>query len=361
MKSYLAIAILVFLSLIPPINFFLSNPSNDLWFVMILIACFFGLLTLQIKTVWPVRIVAVGSIFICFFGCAPYICFTSYVSIVLCCYFYILCSRITNWVMIFKCLQTLLWLNVLLMVLQFFGHDSLLNFGLGKDFTCFGAIGQHMQMGSYSVILSAILLSYNESNLWFPVGVAFFCTSAWTLVAVATGFFLNTVFQHRHTAYLVLVVFLITFIGYAGCHHKFSSNIDSEYGRLVIWKKSLALANQRWLTGWGPGTYKILSPALLTGKFIPYKAAHNWLVQLIFEMGYPFTFFVIGVLTNTFWRLYKAKEYTCMAGMAMMLIDMMVHFPDRMMQCVGLIILFLAYCGMKLRQRELTFGVVEKT
>lgn len=344
---------MIVLALIPPIEFYISNPSSDKWFMLVLLAGFFGFYTLFIKTNWIVRFFALGCFFNCFFSVAPFISFTSYISIVACCYFYILCTRIEDWTVIFKALQCLLVLNVFLIVMQFFGMDQLLNFGLGHDFRCFGVVGQHMQMGSFAVVICAFLICFNMMNFVVPFAVAFFCNSSWTLAAVSAGMFtcLQMYFEDKRIARLFGIMCLVAVAIFGTVTHKFAANTSTkiESGRAAVWKRSIELANQRPITGWGVGTYKVTFYPLSGLSQIPYKTAHNWIIQLIFEIGYPMTLIVIVALGGFVWRLWRSQHVLCTAGLVMILTDMLVHFPDRMIQCVLIIICFLAYCSSKLR------------
>lgn len=350
---YLALLFMIVLSLVPPINFFISNPSSDKWVMLVLLAGFFGFCTFFTAVPWLVRFIAVGTFINAFFSVSPYVSFTSYISIVGCCWFYVLCTKIENWTVIYKALQCLLLLNLFLIVMQWLGVDTLLNFGFGRDFTCYGIVGQHMQMGSFSVVLCAFLISFNAFNFLPPFAIALFCNSSWTIAAAGAGMFtaLYLYFKEKRVAWVFATVCAVVFIIFGTVTHKFAANMSPqvESGRGAVWKRSIELANQRPLTGWGIGTYKIVFAPLSGLKSIPYKTAHNWIIQMIFEVGYPMTMVLIVALGGFVWRLFKGQHVLCTAGLVMILMDMLVHFPERMIQCVLIIICFLAYCSLKLR------------
>ena len=242
-----------------------------------------------------------------------------------------------------------MFLNILLMGVQYFGKDSLLNWSLGTDITCFGAIGYHMQMGSFSVILSAMLLPFSLGNLWFPFVTAVFCGSSWTMLSEGMGVIYLISRRYKTLAAIIALIITLVFSLWAIRQDKFRSNM-AENGRIGTWEKSLHYALQKPLTGWGPGTYKVIFPPL--DRDIrddkPYSTAHNWIIELLFEMGIPFTLFVIWWLGDLAYRLMRARENVLVAGLIMMGTDGLVHFPDRMIQCVGIIICFLAYCESRL-------------
>lgn len=347
--AYLAIPLIIFLACIPPIKFILAVPRNDLWFVLILICAFFGIYTLWLNTDWKIKVVAIWSLILCFFSASFAISFSSYVSAVLCCYFYINCLKIKDWTVIFRVLQTLVLLNSLLMIMQYFGQDTLLNWSRGNAIECYGAIGHHMQMGAFSVIITALLLPFSLWNLLLPFVTAFFCKTTWTFVSAAVGVFIILYFRNKNLGRIFLFCGVLIFMAISWQDgSKVRANF-AESGRLNVWEKTWHYTLQKPITGWGPGEYSIVFPAIddpLRHK--PYSTAHNFIMELLFEMGIPFTLFVVWWLGSLWLDLWRAKETLCLAGLSMMLCDGMVHFPDRMAQCVPIIICFLAYCRTRL-------------
>lgn len=347
---YIVFPFLIFLALIPPINFFVTRPENDAWYLLVLIMGFAGVHTIFIKTEWFVKVIAVWSFALCFICASPLTALTSYFSIVVCCYLYILCRQIKDWSVIFKAFQTLLFLNVLVVVMQMVGKDTLLNFGLGHNLSIYGIVGQHMQMGSFSVVLSAVLLPFSLLNLAFPFVVAFFCNSAWTLLTASIGLYLLLRTFSKELAFRVLLILCGGFMIYAAITGKIDGNIAHDNGRWNIWMQSLKWANLHPWVGYGAGTYKLLFPSFYVTPLndIPYKTAHNWIVQLIFEMGYPFTLFLMGLIAHLGYQLWRQKQTLCLIGLVMIVCDMEVHFPERMLQTVGILVCFFAYCQSRL-------------
>lgn len=346
--TIIAFAILTFLTLIPPIDFFFRNPFTDKWFLLILICGFAGFYTLFIKTNWIVRVLAIGSFFQCFTSMAPFISFTSYVSIILCCYLYIICTRIENWDIIFKCLQTILFLNIFMLFVQTIGKDSLLNWR-ASEIEHFGIIGQHMQMASFAAIISAVLISFNPLNLIFAICIALFCKSVWGVLVAGIGFTTLLIFRSPKWAAALTIFTIVLFVGIGIKEQKFTSNF-SEFGRYQTWKKTIQGANQHPWVGWGAGTYKFIFPQISSVKYknMFWKNAHNFITELLFEVGYLTTGFILICLIVLGYKIFKAKEVLLLSGLFIMVFDGLVHFPDRMTQCVPLIILFLAYCEVKL-------------
>lgn len=340
---------MVVLGLIPPIDCFVRNPPNEYWILMILIAGFFGLFTIFVKTEVWVPVIAIVCFLNCFFSSIPYVSFTSYVNIILCCYLYIVCSKIEDWDFLFKGAQTIVILNILLIVMALFHKDNLMNLGM-FHVEHFGSIGQHMQMASFSVILTSLLLIFNKWNIFFPFILSFVCNSVWTLVTVGVGAtFYCFKFSKTIASWCVLLFCVLTFVMLLQ-HNKVIANLDKNSGRLTVWEKSIELANQRPLTGWGIGSYKDLFPSLSGMKCIPYRTAHNFIVQLIFEVGYPLTGCLLFALGCLLFRLFISEQWLLLSGLSMIITDALVHFPDRMIQTVPLIILFLAYTRFILRR-----------
>lgn len=347
--NLIAFAILVSLALIPPIDFVIRSPKSEYWLWWVLIAGFMGLFTLFLKTSPIVKFIAVAGFISCFFSTMPYVSFTSYISVALCCYFYIVCSKINDWDFIFKALNCLALFITLLMIMQIFNKDALLNFGL-FHMEHFGQLGQHMQMGSFAVVLGALLIQFNKINILFPLVIAIVCHSSWSFLAALAGAFCYTFHKHKVLAVTMLLVGLFIFLGWSMQQGKYNANLSVDSGRVEVWKRSIHLANQKPFTGWGIGTYKDLFPPLSRMKCVPYKTAHNSIIQLLFEVGYPLTGCLLIALGWLIWRLSTSNQPLLLSGLVMLLVDSLIHFPDRMIQAVPLLIIFFAYSSFVLRR-----------
>ncbi len=337
-KAILAIFFVIGLALLPPIDFYIKNFSNDYWTWMVCIAGFLGCLTLFLNTNIFVKIISVGGFINCFFSVAPYISFTAYISLVGCSYLYILCQSIKNWSLVFKMIQAVAIFNIILLVLQFFGHDQLLNFGGTNNE--FGGVGQHMRMGSFSAILTSLLVVVSPWWCLFPVVVGIFCKSTWTLIAVSCGiFFINK------KLFIVLLIIGICSIIYLG---KVQENFN-RFGRMPVWKKTVELSNKRPFWGVGIGTYKLVFAPLSRLSETVWKTAHNDWLEILFEAGYPALIFVSTMFLFLFFVLWYKQEWSCLAGLTIISADMVSHFPCRMINTVPLIILFLAFCEQRIK------------
>jgi hypothetical protein len=347
--SYFAILVFTLLALIPSVDIVIKNPPSHYWPWMIVIAGFLGVFTLFIKTSWPVRVIAIVGFIHCFFSAIPYVSFTSYVSLVGCCYFYIICSKIEDWSIVFKAIQAIVLLNILFMVMQHFHKDGVLNFG-HHDIEQYGTIGYHMWMASFGTILGAVLLPFSIFNLFFSFGVALFVHSTWTFLCASFGTAVYFSHRNKNKAGVLLLILCVLFIGWAIADHKIMENMNTESGRMGIWEQSIRLANQHPWKGWGIGTYKDLFFGLSGLHCMEWKTAHNFLIQLCFEIGYPLTACVAFGLGWLAWVMYKAELWAELAGLTMVILDAMVHTPDRFINMVPLMVVFLAYTRWSLWQ-----------
>lgn len=350
--TMIALAMMVALTLIPPIDLSVSNPANSLWPWMVLIFAFFGLYIIFIKTNIILKIISCGALVNCFFSVAPYMSFTSYCLMVLSFYYYIAASRIENWDIIFNGVKVIFILNVLLILMQFTGHDSLLNFAVGdiskQDMNTVrvGVIGQHMQMGSFSVILSTFLTILSPWFFLFPFVVGLLCHSLWTIISAGAGLLVFFAPKDIKLTGALTILFLVLATFFSFKEGKVAQAFASS-GRIPVFKEIFHFSNQRPFFGWGIGTFKNVFPAICVERKTEaslYKTAHSCWLEILFEAGYPAFIFSILVAIYVGLVLYWIGGYTLLAGLVMIVVNMMGHFPTREIQCVPLIILFFAYC-----------------
>lgn len=353
-KEYLVLLCFVSLSLIPPINFIIKNPPLEYWLWFVLIAGFFGVFIIFLKTDPLVKWIAVISFINCFFSVIPYLSFTAYINIIACCYFYVLCTKLMNWDLVFKALQSVLILNVFLIFMQYINHDPLLNFGV-FHMEHYGILGQHMQMSSFIIIISALLLMVSKWYIVIPIILSFVCHSSWAFLCTGVGMVIYMASFNKKLAAVSLAIIFCVSLGWMIHAGKIHENLSKQSGRVTVWKRSLELTNQRPWFGWGAGTFKDIFPPISRLTCIPYRTAHNFLVQFAFEFGYPLTgclLFALGWLMVT---LIQARQWIMASGLSMMFLDSLVHFPDRMIQTVPLCILFFAYARFVLRRQSYGF------
>lgn len=318
---------------------------------MVMLAGFLGILTVFMKTNPIVKIVAVGGFVNCFFSFAPFLSFVSYFSLIAACYFYILCSHVTDWRPVIKSLQALLILHSVVIFFQVIGKDPVLNFGLEKA-EYMGVVGQTMQSASMIVILCAFLISFSRFNVIIPIIIAFPCNSAWALLCGFAGWMAFVSKKYRPSLKLFAPIAICIFLIFALITGKFAHNFN-KIGRVGVWAKSMSLANQRPLTGYGIGSFKFLFPIksdMPTSK--PWRTAHNSVVQIYFEAGILAAILMVGTFAFLAIKLYALNLINCFAGLVMIGLDSLVHFPDRMIQAVLILIAFFAFCEFKIRERS---------
>ena len=350
--SYILPAIVGFFAVIPVIDFRLVVPPQWWPFTLTLTGLAGMYILFMQRVTITIKAVSLCGLINCFFSNVPFLSFNAYASVVACCYFYIGVTRMDSWAPMFKMLKALLLLNFLLIGAQFFTHDQMLNFGL-EEISTFGVVGHHMQEASFFIILTALLIQIHPMFFLPAIIVALFCNSVWALVCVGVGVWICYPSKYWKMAAGILFCGGIILAGTSG---KFEANLIAESGRLNIWIQSIEIANIRAWEGWGIGTYKVLFPAMAKFQLegIPWKTAHNDWLQFLFEIGrIMFGFLILRVvcLGDQLRRFYlKTGNPGILAGYAMIVCNMLVHFPTRMIQCVLLILTFLAYCELKLNR-----------
>lgn len=351
---YLALIIIAVLALIPPIDWFIKNPYNDKWLWMITISGFLGFLTCFVKTNWYVRRIALVGFLNCFFSVIPYLSFTAYVILIGCCWFYICCERIEDWEPVFKAMQAVLLFNVFLLVMECFNKDPLLNFYSQHSIDQYAVMGHRMLMGSFAVVISGFLLSYSRFNIAFPFLISLVCLSQWSFFCATVGLFLMMWPKTRsNLACSAFIILGLIFALWASHESKFYANLKVGSGRGEVWAKTFDLTTGRPWLGWGIGSYKDIFPALNVQPehYMSYRTAHNFILELAFEVGWPLTLMVVGGLAVFLIKLWGHKLYLNVAGISMVITDAMVHFPDRVTQCVPIIIALIAYSSFCLQRR----------
>lgn len=269
-----------------------------------------------------------------------------------------------SWGPMFKTLKALMAFNAILAILQALGHDQMLNWGLDK-IKCFGITGHHMQMGSYSVILSCLLGILSPWAMTFSFIMAFFCNSSWTLACAGAWLITWSAARRSWLPGALGAVFVAVFAVMAFATNKLPGNLTRN-GRLGVWRRAIIILNERPLRGWGPGTFKGGFSALQTAKFRPqntmgastsiWLSAHNDFVQIAYEFGYPiFSVFMAGwlwILVILVRKSYMPGGPPLLAGFVAISMDMLVHLPVRLAELCPLMIAFLAYIEVWLKSHE---------
>jgi hypothetical protein len=311
--SYIVAVLIAFFALIPPIIIIIPNPSFNTWVMMIVISGFLGFLTLFLNTNIFIKILSIGGFINCFFSCVPHECFTSYVSLLACCYFYILCSKVKNWNLIYKTVLCIVIYNLFFMTMQFFGKDSLLNFSMGKNIVEHGILGSRMELESFLLICLVILLAIKGS---------------WKIMALMAVSLIIMLCIYKDSPTPIL-------------HNPLTS-------RIPVWLATIKLSNQHPFMGWGIGSYKFMFFPLSGLHTFPWKQAHNEFLQILFETGYAGLAVMLSIVGVLIYKL--RKNITLLIGLGLICVDMSIHFPFRVANTVLILICFLAYCETKIKE-----------
>jgi O-antigen ligase len=344
--TILATTLIVALALIPPIQFFIYFPDQNLWpWAMTLIA-FAGFLLFFIKTSFAVKAVSFLSFVNCFAVGGGLLAFQNHALIVFACYFFILYTKI-DFKITGKAIAAIILLNLFLLIVQHFNADSMLNFGIDRS-RVHGVVGQSMQMGSFSVILSAAALPFAWWMIFFPIVTGLMIGSSWAIFSAAVGIFVFFMCMGlRILAVLFAGAVIVLFLSVCISQNKIGSNLGIG-GRAKAWKETAKLTLEHPVKGWGGGKFKYIFPALGSKHHKPYTTAHNFFLQFAFEFGWPLTILVGLCLAWLFWKLIVIGAFDLATGLSMIVVNAQVHFPDRMIQTVLIIVFFLAMCHRRI-------------
>ncbi|MBW3624945.1 MAG: O-antigen ligase family protein, partial [Armatimonadetes bacterium] len=99
-----------------------------------------------------------------------------------------------------------------------------------------------------------------------------------------------------------------------------SGEANSTQFRLLTWKGTLRMIQDRPVFGWGPGTWEVTYPRYAEAGYA--KAAHNSYLQIAAEMGIPGLILWLGVLA---YGLGGRRKDIAEAGRASALVATMLH------------------------------------
>lgn len=357
LKAYIAGLMMCIMALLPPMYFQVKAPG-EYWPWFVFISGFLGFYLFFIKVSYWIKTVGILGFISCFFSSAPVISFNAYFSLIAGCYFFLLCYRIDDYKPLFKMLQTVLFINIFIMLMQFMGKDVLLNFNVPVG--CYGSVGQHMQTASFSVILTSALISFHPINIFFPLLASMFCKSVGGLICFVIGLMVLIKSKVPKTSFIIMLIlaFIISsgWLVYSG---KFIENTSLGGARLGIWVELIRQSLINPIEGFGIGTFQHIFPALCKMSNVyeirhsmSWKTAHNCWLQIYYETGIIGLIFSISYFIYLFKKLsdlirrkiFKNQAIFCLAGLLMIVTNMMFHFPTRMIQCVLILIFFFAYC-----------------
>jgi hypothetical protein len=312
--TYLALLPLIILSLFPPIEVGFKVPPSSfmyLWVWVVLLAMFAGLVVLFLKVNVFVKVISVLTLLSCFLTSAPLISQYAYIEVVLCIYYYILCTKIKDWEIVKKSLWIILGINLLLLFLQNIHRDSLLNYGiLGR--TCIGVVGNNMQFKSFILVIVSMILVLSKVRKY-----------KWIILGT-------------------VALFIIYF---------FKHGVAKEFAmvRGPAWSESLRVSFMHPFIGWGIGSFKVIFYHLVSkGSYIAegrWLTTHNDFLQILFEVG----FIGFGVVIAYMINLIRRVRGILLFALGLVIFDMLVYFPMRQITCVPILIMFFAYYEQKLK------------
>lgn len=369
-KKILIAIPLIFLAIIPPME--LSIPmtiNSDLWIWSILLGGLLGILFIYTRADIFLKLIVIYLFINCFRSRAPYLSFTSYIIFIAVAYYYLLCLSLKDFEFIKKIAQAVFFLNIILIINQQFGGDTLLNFG--RDIpVCFGTIGNSMWLGSLLVCLAPFLLLSSPLNIIPLILICFISKSSGMVLSLAAGILIYGFLKYRKKIVFWVVAGLVCLstIGFAANQNVF---YKFKASRGPIWKRTVGLSNKHPFFGWGLATYKVIVPVLsgdvsggypgpweyegTKGNWLAWRQAHNCWLQMDFETGKIGDILIILFLGSIVFALLKLpktrKLLLVFFGLTMVSLDMGVHYPTRQIQSVLFLIIFLAYCQQLIKRR----------
>lgn len=356
---YLLLVPLVVLALTPPWTAQLTCELNSLmWLYGVFFSAFLTFLFLYFKVNIFIKILLAWIYATCFISRAPYLSFTMYWSVIICAYYYFLCLKIEDFTPVKNSIQSIFFFIVLLIIMQLWGKDTLLNFNQ-KEVLVLGTIGNKMILGSYVCVLAPFLISISWLNWIALLIIAFVSGSSGAVLSllVGLGFYVSKKIKKFRVYIAILFILISVIFAYKSGDFK----VFKKFGRYEVWKRTVELANQRPM-GWGVATYRLLFPLMskdldavradadweydnTSGHGLAWRRAHNCWVQILFEVGYIGFFLLIGFCGVVFWKC--RKDVLKVTGLIILGTNMLVHFPTRMTQSVLIMLMFLAYCEHK--------------
>ncbi len=323
-KLFTSIVLLavIILGLTPPIPTVIPMTESKLWMWLVLLAGFFGCYVLFLKVNVFIKLFVAYGFINTFFSNVPFFSQFAYMELVACVYLYWMCSKVERWDLICKAFIILLVLNGILLVMQVFNKDNLLNFSLQQN-TCHGIVGNSMQLKSFFIIGMAFIIAHKKFKFLKRYSIEVIVST------IVLGLFY--VFHSRVIHYFL-------------------------YARGPVWLRTIQLSLKHLFAGYGIGTYKILFPALCGRQAFTAEGtwmnAHNFWVQLYFEMGAIGLFIVMAGMIYIIYKVIKNKMWHSLTGLVLVNYSLMVHFPERQISTVPLLIVFFAYIQKEIEYEQ---------
>lgn len=389
--SYLVGIFLGILVIAPPIDYTLPMMANTHWWAWcVMAAIFMAILLLPQKLHPALKCLMLYMIFDCFFSQVPYMSFNAYIVFVGAIYLYFILTK-CDYEIILNAIQAAFWMEVIFLVAQHFGKDTLINFDRPEKLF-FGTVAQEMRVGSILAILAPLVVLKNR---WYLVPVLaltiFSKTLGFTLALVAGGVVYlaltpDVKLKHKIVYFGVFFALAVAYSVHAWDHIR----VEIIEGRLPIWLvviKSWFCNTMGKVTGytkdahgmvtgwnWDP-TYhnqghflgvaqsgpfcldKLIlghGPDTFLPMFVYYKhdnnpfgQTHNDWLQIMWETGLIGFGLVAWYAVDLCRRLYQRRENYLLAGLAVISVNMFFAFPMRMTQTFFLMLAFIAWCELE--------------
>jgi hypothetical protein len=318
--AYLVAIPIAVLLLCPPLPFGIPIFVNTLlWHWLVLASGLLMIIFLWSKANIIIKAISAYFFINCFLSSAPYISFTAYLYFIVCTYFYLLCLELKDWKPVFDVLRAILILNIFLLVMEFIGHDKLLNFCKRPE-PLYGIPGNHMQTkGIILLLLVFIVQDFRRIKL------------------------------ERKKRFLILWSLCAAVIVYLGFDHTWSKFLTS---RGPEWIGALKLCLKHPIVGWGIATFKALFQTLATGHYNSegiWYAPHNFMIHILFEAGALGAGLVSALVV---YMAVKARKISMrlFVGICVLFLVLCWTFMDRNLSTTLILAAFVAYGDLKIRR-----------
>lgn len=345
--STIIIIPMVLLALTPPFPLNLTCDVNSmLWMWLVFISGTLAFLYLYTNVSAWLKLFVIYAFASCFWSNAPFVSFTMYWSVIACAYYYVLCRKITDWSYVYRAVQSIFFLIVLLLIFQQFGMDRLLNFK-HKEALITGTIGNNQIAASFICSMAPFLI-VNPLN-WLALALSALITkSSGAIMALTMGGAVLVWCQSNKSRRWLIAGLLGLSIIYA-INTGDIKTFEGKAGRRPVWKKGIELSLKR-PQGYGGATWKMLFPYMCGAEIRDqqpgreWNTAHNIVVQFLFEYGIIGFALILGWLVNI---VLNVQNKLKLAGLAIVAGTSVVHFPDRTMQTVLILVMFIAWLSTK--------------
>lgn len=369
--SYLLGICLGLLITAPAINYTIPMVVNTSgWLYTVMASGLLGiLLVLTQKMHWSLKVLVVYLFINCFLSQVPYLGFNAYILVVATAYFYLLIQN-ARFKPVFEVIEAAFLLEIVLTCFQLLGKDRLLNFDRPEP-VFMGTVMQYMRFSSLLAVIAPFLLIKNKLYL---IPIVIFCiisrSSTFAISLVVGGlvyFVLSDLSRIKKLLAMALAVIFGVFYAIYDWGSFRGAIIPSNGGRLISWVNVV----QTWLMdtrqdntfpmlegpfhwdwflfGHGMDTFLPLFP-IFKHDANPFPQAHNDWLQLLWEIGIVGALLIVIYCVNLVMRLYRARYYKLIAGLASMGTNMFFAFPTRMTQTALLIVTYLAFCEQRLKR-----------